>query len=168
MAELNTGSKAPASRFTTPSGEARSLPEVLSASGARPTLLAFFKTSCPVCQLDFPYLEKLHLAHEDFVRIVGVSQDDAEASRRYYAQYGSATFDLLLDAEPAFAASNAFGVEAVPHHVLLSPDGIVKKVFAGWDRRSIEELDRTFAAARGAAPAGVVPASDPVPSFKPG
>lgn len=142
--------------------------ELLAASGDRPTLLVFFKTSCPVCQLDWPYLERLHRAHGASLRVVGVSQNDEAASRAFYRQYGGATFDLLLDPEPSFAASNAYGVESVPHHVLVDPKGTVKQVFAGWNRRPLEELDRSLAAARGAKPSGVVPEGDPVPAFKPG
>lgn len=160
--------KAPDTRFSTPAGESLSLADVLAESGGKPTLLVFFKTSCPVCQLDWPYLQRLHAAHGGSLRVVGVSQDDAESSRRYYAQHGKATFDLLLDPEPGFSASNALDVEAVPHHVLLSPDGTVKRVFAGWDRAALETLDSDLARARGAKPAGVVPVGDPVPVFKPG
>ncbi len=168
MADVSVGSKAPSSRFTTPTGEKRTLADVLAASDGRPTLLVFFKVTCPVCQLDWPYLEKLHRAHGDSLRVVGVSQNDAEDTRRFYAQYGKASFDLLLDPEPAFAASDAFGVESVPHHVLIAPDGIVQKVYSGWSRREVEELDRRMAAVLGKKPAGVVAADDPVAVFKPG
>lgn len=161
-------SRAPAARFVTPAGAPRSLDDLLAESGGRPTLLTFFKTSCPVCQLDWPYLERLHRSHGSALRVVGVSQNDAEASRRFFAQYGHATFDLVLDPEPAFAASNAYGVESVPHHVLVAPDGTVTQVFAGWSRKAMEELDRSLAARRGVPPAGVVPVDDPVAVFKPG
>src|ERR1019366_5285612 len=69
----------------------------------------------------WPYLQRLHRAYgAKAVHVVGVSQNDADSSRAYYADHGEATFDLLLDPEPTFAASNAFGVESVPHLRLLS------------------------------------------------
>ena len=80
------------------------------------------------------------------MHVVGVSQDDADSSRAYYAEHGGATFDLLLDPEPTFAASNAFGVESVPHLVLLSPEGLVEDVFAGWSKARMEALGSRFAA----------------------
>lgn len=140
--------------------------DVLAASGARPTLLVFFKTSCPVCQFDFPYLQKLHAAHGAALRVVGVGQNDLASAQRFYAQYGNANFDLLLDPEPAFEASNAFGVESVPHHVLVDPGGTVKKIYAGWSRAEMEGLDRAFASAD-SKPAVITP-QDRVPSFTPG
>lgn len=165
--ELRAGSRAPDTPFTTPDG-ARTAHDLLEESGGRPVLLVFFKTSCPVCQLDWPYLERLHRAHGESLRVIGVSQDDADASRRYHAAHGKATFELALDPAPAFAASNAYGVESVPHHVLLAPDGLVTKVSSGWSRSLLEDLDGELAARRGKSPAGVVPEGDPVAVFKPG
>ncbi|MGZ5427103.1 MAG: peroxiredoxin family protein, partial [Thermoanaerobaculia bacterium] len=126
-------SAAPRVRFRTTEGAALSTADVVARGHSLPVLLAFFKTSCPICQLTWPYLQRLHRAYgAKAVHVVGVSQNDADSSRAYYAEHGGATFDLLLDSEPTFAASNAFGVESVPHLVLLSPEGLVEDVFAGW------------------------------------
>ena len=162
------GLRAPRASFTAPSGETLDTARLLAGSGGRPTLLVFFKVNCPDCQMDWPYLERLHRAHGESLRVVGVSQNDAAAARAYYAQHGEATFDLVLDPEPRFAASNAFGVESVPHHVLVDPDGSVRETFAGWQRRPLEELDRQLSAARGTPLAHVVPQGDPAPPMRPG
>ena len=49
----------PAPQFDLPglAGDRTSLPDLL-VSG--PVLLAFFKVTCPTCQLTFPFLERLH------------------------------------------------------------------------------------------------------------
>lgn len=101
------------------------------------------------------------------MHVVGVSQNDADSSRAYYAEHGGATFDLLLDSEPTFAASNAFGVESVPHLVLLSPEGLVEDVFAGWSKARMEALGARFAA-KDVPFMPVVPPGDPVRDFAPG
>src|SRR5580700_88352 len=59
-----------------------------------PALLVFFKIGCPVCQLIFPFLERM--AHRDSVRIVGISQDDADATRFFNQKFGI-TVPMLLD-----------------------------------------------------------------------
>lgn len=161
--------KAPDSEFRDEAGRPLETKDVLAKGGGLPTLLAFFKTNCPTCQLMWPYLQRLHAAYGGKgVRVVGVSQNDAAASRAYYREFGNASFDLLLDLEPRFAASNAFGVVAVPHLVLLAPDGAVRKVFEGWQRTEMETLGAQIAAERRLPPVPVVPADDPVPSWKPG
>lgn len=101
------------------------------------------------------------------MHVVGVSQNDVDSSRAYYAEHGGATFGLLLDPEPAFAASNAFDVESVPHLVLLSPEGLVEDVFAGWSKARMEALGARFAA-KDVPLVPVVPPGDPVRDFSPG
>ncbi len=101
------------------------------------------------------------------MHVAGVSQNDAKSSRAYYAQHGGATFDLLLDPEPTFAASNAFGIESVPHLVLLSPDGRVEDVFEGWSKARMEALGARFAS-KEVPLVPVVPPGDPIRDFSPG
>jgi peroxiredoxin len=161
-------SAAPHVRFQTTEGATLSTADVVARGHGLPVLLAFFKTSCPICQLTWPYLERLHRAYGGkAVRVVGVSQDDTDASRAYYADYGGATFDLLLDPEPRFAASNAFGVESVPHLVLLSPEGVIEDVFAGWSKARMEALGARLAA-KNVPLVPVVPPGDLVRDFSPG
>jgi len=161
-------SSAPKARFRTADGATLSTTDVVARGRSLPVLLAFFKTSCPICQLTWPYLERLHRAYGGkAVHVVGVSQNDADSSRAYYLEHGGATFDLLLDPEPAFAASNAFGVESVPHLVLLSPAGLIEDVFSGWSKARMEALGARFAS-KDLPLIPVVPPGDPVRDFAAG
>jgi len=162
-------SAAPRVLFRTTEGLAISTADVVARGTSRPVLLAFFKTSCPICQLTWPYLERLHRAYGGkAVHVVGVSQNDAEESRRFFEEWGRVTFDLVLDPEPRFDASNAFHVDAVPHFVLVSPTGSVEEVFEGWSKAKMEALGARFAASKGMSPVPVVPPGDPVADFKSG
>jgi thiol-disulfide isomerase/thioredoxin len=110
---------------------------VLAGGGA---LLAFFKVSCPVCQLTFPFLERI--AQAGTLRVIGVSQDDARQTGRFAREYG-VTFPLLLDEESAgYAASNACGVSTVPSLFLVEPDGTVSYSGEGFIKRDLEDLGR--------------------------
>ena len=53
---LQAGAKTPAFELTDLSGGSQSLVAILQKG---PALLAFFKSSCPVCQLTFPYLQRM-------------------------------------------------------------------------------------------------------------
>ena len=166
--ESSAASFAPKARFRTTDSGSLSTKDVVAAGEGLPVLLAFFKTSCPICQLAWPYLERLHRSYGGkAVHVVGVSQNDADSSRAYYAEYGGATFDLLLDPEPTFVASNAFDVESVPHLVLLSPEGRVEDVFAGWSKARMEALGARFAS-KSVPFVPVIPPGDPVRDFAPG
>ncbi len=166
---LLAGPAAPSTRFLDPSGKPLSLGDLLASSGGLPLLLAFFKVSCPTCQLTWPYVQRLHtLWGGKAVRVAGVCQNTAAEGKAYYRDYGKASFDLFVDPEPGFVASNAFGVETVPHLVLVAPDGKVRKTLTGWSRREMEALSRELAEGAGLAPKPLIPASDPVKDWQAG
>jgi thiol-disulfide isomerase/thioredoxin len=163
------GSPAPDAPFLDAAGRKRSTRDLLAGSKGLPTLFAFFKVSCPTCQLTWPYLQRLHeLYGGKAVRVAGVCQNAAPEGAAYYRTYGGATFDLLVDAEPGFDASNAFGVEAVPHLVLVSPENGILRVQSGWSKREMEELGGEIARAKGLTVVPVVRPDDPVKDFQAG
>jgi peroxiredoxin len=157
------GNAAPSAVFTRPGGGFVTTEGLLAGTHGLPLLLAFFKTSCPTCRLTWPYLQRIHEAYGgSAVRVAGVSQNGIEESRRFFEDGGKATFDLVMDPEPAFAASRAFRVEAVPHIALISPDGTFEEIFAGWSKAKMEALGSRLAAARNLARIPVVPPGDSV------
>lgn len=104
-------------------------------------LLAFFKTSCPVCKMIAPMLTKLS---EGGVRVVAVGEDPPEALTSYNEEQGQHVLTLT---EPApFAVSEAFGLEAVPTVFLIGPDGEIQEALAGWNRDSWNALAATLGA----------------------
>lgn len=131
--------------------------------------MVFFKVGCPTCQLVWPYLQKLHALYGGTaVHVAGVCQNSATEGAAHYRDSGRATFDLLIDPEPHFAASNAFGVEAVPHFVLVSPEARVIKVFAGWSKREMNAMAEELARASRLAPGPLVEPADPVKEWQAG
>src|ERR1700678_747429 len=125
------GVKAPAFRLNGLDGSARTLEDILSGG---PALLAFFKISCPVCQLTAPYLERLS-ANQGRLQVIGISQDNAEATRGFADRFGL-TFPTLLDSsKDNYPASNAYGIISVPTIFLVEQDGIVSRSFPGFSKR---------------------------------
>ena len=132
---LDAGSHVPDVRLKLLSGGAASLREI-AARG--PVLLAFFKISCPVCQLTFPFLERLHAAGT--LAVYGISQNDARDTREFNEDFG-VTFPILLDHEAGgFPASNAFGISSVPTLFLVEPGGAISHVIEGWRKKEMEWL----------------------------
>ena len=58
-------------------------------------VLAFFKISCPTCQLAFPFLERIHSSGTG-LEFTGISQDDDAATEQFLKRYGI-TFPVRLD-----------------------------------------------------------------------
>src|SRR5207302_3870423 len=106
---LAVGGRAPEFRLARLDGGDATLQELIAGG---PVLLAFFKITCPICQMTFPFLERLHTAGT--LPIYGISQNDERGTRDFNQRFG-VTFPTLLDRdENDFAASNAFGISSVP------------------------------------------------------
>ena len=131
---LESGTPAPSFQLARLSGGAQGLQELFSKG---PTLLAFFKISCPVCQLTLPYLERLAGSG---LQIVGISQDDEAPTQGFNQRFG-VTFPTLLDrSNDGYPASNAYGISSVPSLFVVEPDGRISKAFSGFSKRDLEQL----------------------------
>jgi peroxiredoxin len=152
-----------APEFDLPSlaGGRHSLAELL-ASG--PVLLAFFKVTCPTCQLTLPFLERLHRAgRASTPQVIGISQDDARATGEFNRRY-DVTFTTLLDPSEGavrYPASNAYRITNVPTLFLVEQDRSISRVASGFDKAEMEQLGKRFGTQ-------IFTATDRVPVFRPG
>jgi thiol-disulfide isomerase/thioredoxin len=123
---LTTGDKAPSfSLVDIVSGET-----VADPWSEGQVLLAFFKTSCPVCKMVAPMLTRLA---EAGVRVVAIGEDPAADLTRYGDEQGQRVTATLTEPAP-YAVSEAYGLEAVPTVFLIGPDGAVENAIPGWSR----------------------------------
>jgi len=155
-AMLAAGAAAPSFELKSLDGKKRSLQDILAAG---PALLAFYKVGCPVCQLTFPYLERL--AGSASLQIIGISQDDDSSTKGFNERFG-VTFPTLLDqSKEQYPASNAYGISSVPSLFVVNKDGQVAQAFSGFSKRDLEALGER---------AGVQPfrPEDNVPEWKAG
>jgi peroxiredoxin len=122
-------------------------------------LLAFFKITCPTCQLTFPFLQRL--ADRGGPRIVGISQDDAAGTAEFNEVF-SVRFETVIDsALDRYAVSSAYGLTHVPALVLVEPDGLVSWASEGFDKGELEKLAGRWGIS-------LFDGSERVPVFKPG
>jgi len=105
-----------------------------------PVLLAFFKSTCPVCQMTLPLLDRIHEGGSGAMRIYGVSQDDAETTREFAAEFGLHLPVLLDTEESGYPASNAYGLSHVPTMFLVERDGAISWSGEGFHKREFEAL----------------------------
>jgi peroxiredoxin len=135
---LEAGAHAPQFRLPHLEGGETSLAEITAAG---PALLAFFKISCPVCQLAFPFLERLHQPGK--LPVYGISQNNARDTRDFAKRYG-VTFPVLLDLESTgFPVSNAYGLTNVPTLYLIDPGGSIAQTIHGWNKNHMAALGAT-------------------------
>jgi peroxiredoxin len=144
MTALAPGTQAP--DFTLPSMDDK--PFSLRAALARgPVLAAFFKISCPTCQYAFPFLQRIHEAHENqAVTIVGISQNTKKDTAAFIKEYGI-SFPVLLDDTHSYPVSNAYGLTNVPTIFWVAPNGDIEISSVGWVRKEMEEFNQRAAQA---------------------
>jgi peroxiredoxin len=131
------------------------------------TLYAVFKTTCPTCELTWPFLERIRkIAEGGPFSIVAVTQDDP-AKTRAFAERLDTRLDTLYDREP-WPASDALGLTTVPTLFRVGADGVIAETFAGFDRARLQALAGRAAALAGKPAPELFRASDHAPPFKPG
>jgi len=153
---LSTGTRAPEFQLARLDGGEFSLKDLLARG---PALLAFYKVTCPVCQMTFPFLERIHTAGT--LPVYAISQNGAEDAREFNREFG-VTFPTLLDSEDSgFPVSNDYGIDSVPTIFLVEPNGAISLVIEGWSKREMADL-------AGRHGVSLFRAGDKVPEQKPG
>jgi len=126
------------------------------ALGNGPVLLAFFKISCPTCQLAFPYLDRLAGASQ----LIAISQDDRTGTDQFRRRF-HVSMPMQLDPGPAYRASNLYGIRNVPSLFLIEPNGVISLAVTGFSKPHLEQLGERFGVP-------VFRAGEEVPLFRPG
>ncbi len=122
-----------------------------------PTVVGFFKVTCPVCQMAAPAVEALA---EGGALVVAVGEDPPKKLNHYRVEFGQ---DVATRSEPPpYPVSTAYGVESVPTLFLVGIDGVIVDAVAGWNR------DRWNSLAERAGARPVSSPDDGLPPFRSG
>jgi peroxiredoxin len=154
---IQPGDAAPDINLPDLDGSAWKLHEALNHG---PVVIAFFKISCPTCQLTLPFLQRFADSAGAGPGIVAISQDDAPDSREFHQRFGI-SMRTLLDAAPGYSVSNAYGISSVPSIFVIETDGTVASAVEGFNKAELEKLGHRFRVAP-------FRDSDRVPALRPG
>lgn len=152
----------PAPDFSLPGEAGTRARDDVAADGR--VLLAFYKGSCPTCQLAFPVFGALEAAYGDAVPFVAVAQDALPEARAWLDDRGF-TGPVLDDCAGGYTASADYDLDSVPSLYLIE-DGRVVHFGEGWDVDDVRSLNTRLAALAGRDPIDLDLAGLPV--FKPG
>ncbi len=131
---LKSGNAAPKFSLPTLTGGRKGLDEFLEKGAV---LLAFFKISCPVCQLTLPYLERMNNGN---LQLVAVSQDDDESTSEFNEEFHISLETLLDSEDDGYPVSNAYGITHVPTMFVVEPDGTIGETINGFVKRQMEAI----------------------------
>ncbi len=164
MAALKAGDKAPVFKQPLLDGGEFYL-SVALAQG--PVVLAFFKVSCPVCQMAFPYYERMFDAYGAGAKLVGVSQNSAADTAKFAKAY-SISFPIVLDETTKYPVSNAYGLTNVPTLFWISPDGMIEISSVSWEKGNFELIAERMSAGANLPGISMFSPGEQVPAFRPG
>lgn len=162
MVALIEGTKAPTFSLNSLEGTRYSLQEALRNDPV--VLIAFLKVSCPVCHLEFPYLERLHRGYPSAV-IWGISQDDSDATRSFAKMFG-VTFPILLD--ESLDTSVSYQLTHVPSLFLIGKDLTIKQSSVGFVKSDLVKLNELLAESLEQPLVPLFTEADEVPALRPG
>ena len=126
-------------------------------------VLFFYKVTCPTCQLAAPVAERFASAIPG--RFVGIGQDPREKLDQFAEELD--TSFVVVDDQPPYQISNAYGVRTVPT-VFVLDEGTVVDVVESWDRDGWNRAARRAAELAGTEPLSVSHEGDGLPPFRPG
>jgi len=145
-----------------PGASAPSVPGVTFADG--PHLLAFYKVTCPVCQMAAPKIQALADRYPDAV--VPLGQDAPDRLAAFADEYGlrqPATAELA-----PYEVSDAYGVASVPTLFLVGEEGTVVDTVESWSRDGYNRVAELLAEMTGSRYEPVSEPGDGLPPFRPG
>ncbi len=131
---------------------------------AGPTVLFFYKVTCPVCQMAAAPASRFEEAYPG--RIQGIGQDPEEKLAEFDRTYGLG-FPSIADLPP-YEVSNAYGIRTVPTTFLADTDGSIRDLAESWDRDGLNRLSKELASLLDAEFATISEPSDGLPPFRPG
>ena len=165
MPALEKGRRAPA--FTLPGADGKSIWTLQGLLDGKGAVLAFFKTECPTCQLEFPFVERIGKALAGRgVALLGIGQSTAAEIAGFRREFG-VTFPIAMDGEP-HAVSEAYGLTHVPTLFLVDSTGGIRRTEVGFSKENLEAFLKDACALAGARSPGLFESTDDVPPIQPG
>ena len=130
------------------------------------TLYGFFKTTCPTCELTWPYYDRIREIGAKGLRVLAVSQDGRAETAEFNGRLG-VQLETLYDPSP-WKASAALGLTNVPTLFLVGANGRIRETVVGFQRPRLEDLARRAAKVSGRPPARLFRIGDNIPLIVPG
>ena len=132
---------------------------------SRPTLLAFFETDCPTCQLTLPYLNQLGEVLGERANLVAVSQD-SDCATEALAQ--SLPIEIAIHIDRGLVLSREYDPVAVPTLYLIDAGGRVAATQSAFDKIELNAISKQLCELAGVEPIEPAAAHDGNPDSKPG
>ena len=101
-------------------------------------VVTFWASWCGPCRKELPLLEGIQRAAKDSVKVVAVNIEDRDQFRKVAKALSTLTLQLAHDYRKK--SSEAYGVNGIPHLVLIGRDGKIIKIHRGYSEESVDSI----------------------------
>jgi thiol-disulfide isomerase/thioredoxin len=127
-------------------------PVSLASHQGKAIVVSFWATWCPYCLKELPILEGIQNATgSQHMQVIAVNTENRDVFRQVVKQLK--TLNLQLTRDAGGQAQAAYGVNGLPHMVIIGRDGRILRVYRGYNERQLDSIVADINRATGAAPA---------------
>ncbi len=101
-------------------------------------LFDFWSVGCAPCIAAFPEMKEIHETHNDKLTIISISTDPREVWQEGLKRHQLPWINLN-DYNGMSDYSARYGIRGIPTYVLISPDGMVEKIWSGYGKGSLKK-----------------------------
>lgn len=156
-AELKEGDAPPDYVGKTLGGE----PVLLSQHPGQAVVMSFWATWCKYCLKELPILDGIGKLGKGRVAVIAINTEDRDMFRKVQRTLKD-NVNMQLAYDPDHKAQDAFGVNGIPHMVIIGHDGKIAGVFRGYGESSLDAIVDTINRATGAVKQAAAPAQQAV------
>ena len=116
-----------------PDGETHRLSEYLG----KYVLLDFWSFGCGPCLQSLPELKAVSESYRDRLTVISITSDPKNQWETASKEHGITWVNLNASDDPA--VGDRYGVNGIPHQVIISPEGIILDSWAGYGQGLLEQ-----------------------------
>ena len=101
-------------------------------------VVTFWASWCAPCRQEIVMLNKLAEVAQDRLKVISVNIEDRQQFKDVTRQFFQSK--VIMTNDPSRRAQYLYGVNGIPHMVIVGKDGKVSKVERGYDERALPQF----------------------------
>jgi thiol-disulfide isomerase/thioredoxin len=146
IAGPKAGDVAPAQVGTTLEGK----PVLVTDYPGKAVIVSYWATWCSFCLKELDMLNNIQKAASDRVQVVAVNIESLKVYRKIAKALSP--FQIIVLYDPGRKGQKAYGVDGIPHMIIIDKDGRIDSVRIGYSEKDLDGIVASINRAIGAIP----------------
>jgi thiol-disulfide isomerase/thioredoxin len=113
-------------------------PVLLNKFAGKVVVVSYWATWCKYCLKELPILDGIQKTGKGSVQVVAVNIEERDVFRKVVRTLRP--IDIALAYDPDKKARSAYGVDGIPHLVVIGRDGKIVSTFRGYSEESLPKI----------------------------